>query len=62
MPLIEVQIYESRITKQTRARLIQRLTDAVAEVFGEDIRPQTWVILTPVPPAYWGIAGQPGDA
>jgi 4-oxalocrotonate tautomerase len=62
MPLIEVQIYENRITEQTRARLIQRLTDAVVEVFGEDIRPQTWVVLTPVPPTHWGIAGQPGGA
>ncbi|GHF78314.1 4-oxalocrotonate tautomerase [Amycolatopsis bartoniae] len=60
MPLIDVKIYEHRLTPATREALIARLTDAVAEVFDDSIREHTWVVLQPVPSDHWGIAGKAG--
>ncbi|MFE7842649.1 4-oxalocrotonate tautomerase family protein [Streptomyces sp. NPDC057474] len=60
MPYIDVKIYERRLTRESERALIERLTQAVVEVFGEEIREQTWVSLTGVPPQRWGIAGAPG--
>ncbi|MBN9743410.1 hypothetical protein DMP23_20295 [Amycolatopsis sp. A1MSW2902] len=61
MPYIDVKIYEGRLDPDSSRRLIARLTDAVAEVYGEAIREQTWIVLTPVPPQRWGIGGQAGE-
>ncbi|GGS60337.1 tautomerase family protein [Streptomyces griseoviridis] len=60
MPLIEVKLYEKRVTPETRGQLIERLTDAAAEVLGDEVREHTWVVLHPVPETHWGIAGKPG--
>ncbi|MEU6477511.1 tautomerase family protein [Streptomyces sp. NPDC047017] len=60
MPFIEARLYERRLTPETRRRLIERLTQAAVDVLGEEVREQTWVVLTPVPEERWGIAGRPG--
>lgn len=62
MPLIEVKLYEKRLTPETRKQLIERLTDAAESVFGPEVRQHTWVVLHPVPAERWGIAGEPGDS
>ncbi|MEU3838466.1 4-oxalocrotonate tautomerase family protein [Streptomyces sp. NPDC028635] len=61
MPFIDVKIYERRLTEESEADLIERLTQAVVDVFGEDVRDQTWIALTGVPPQRWGIGGTPGS-
>ena len=55
--MIDVKIYEHRLDPDTRRELIAKLTDAVTAVFGEEIRPNTWIVLTPVPAENWGIGG-----
>jgi 4-oxalocrotonate tautomerase len=60
MPYIDVRIYEGRLTEASEKELVARLTDAVVEVFGEDIRAATWITLTGVPESRWGIAGVTG--
>ncbi|MFF9778169.1 4-oxalocrotonate tautomerase family protein [Streptomyces sp. NPDC013978] len=60
MPFIDVKIYDRRLTPETERALIERLTQAAVDVFGEDVREQTWITLTGVPPQRWGIAGKPG--
>jgi 4-oxalocrotonate tautomerase len=60
MPFLDVKIYESRLDSRTEAALIDALTQAVVDVFGESVREQTWVALTGVPAPRWGIGGRPG--
>ncbi|MCX2182028.1 tautomerase family protein [Streptomyces sp. SKN60] len=60
MPFIEVKIFEQRLTEQTERELVEQLTQATVNVFGEEIRDQTWIVLTPVPAHRWGIAGSTG--
>lgn len=60
MPLIDVKLYEGRLNETVERELIERITDAVAGVFGEQAREQTWVVLNEVPPQRWGIGGKQG--
>jgi 4-oxalocrotonate tautomerase len=59
MPLIEVKLYEHRVTEETVPKIIERLTEALAESSGaapEHIH----VIVEGIPPKHWGMAGKPG--
>ena len=59
MPVIEVKLYDRRVTEDSVPKMIEKLTDALAETSGaarEDIQ----VIIQGVSPKHWGIAGQPG--
>jgi 4-oxalocrotonate tautomerase len=60
VPIIEVKAFEPRFsTDGEKARaLIERLTDAVAETYGEELREETWVILEGVQPERWGFGGK----
>jgi 4-oxalocrotonate tautomerase len=60
MPYINVKIYENRLDVDTEPALIERLTDAVVAVYGEEIRSATWITLEPVPKRHWGIGGRSG--
>jgi 4-oxalocrotonate tautomerase len=58
MPLIEVTAFKSRFESDSQAReLIARLTDAMVDVYGEDVRAETWVILNGVSKERWGFGG-----
>ena len=60
MPLIEVKAVNRRFDDPaTNERLIATLTDAACQVWGEEARPQIWVVLEGVPPTRWGIGGKP---
>jgi 4-oxalocrotonate tautomerase len=61
MPYIDVKLYEGRLDPQSTRLLVERLTEAVVEVYGEAIRDQTWVVLQEVSPARWGIGGRTGS-
>jgi 4-oxalocrotonate tautomerase len=59
VPIIEVKAFERRFQDEERSRqLIARLTDAIAEVYGEELRAETWVLLEGFAPARWGFAGE----
>ncbi|MEU0374730.1 tautomerase family protein [Streptomyces sp. NPDC006283] len=60
VPFIEVKIYDRRLDEQSERELIERLTQATVDVFGEDIRDQTWIALSAIPPRRWGQGGVPG--
>jgi phenylpyruvate tautomerase PptA (4-oxalocrotonate tautomerase family) len=59
VPLIEVKAIERRFEDEAVARrLISALTDAMCEVFGEQVRDEVWVVVEGVSPSRWGIGGQ----
>ncbi len=59
MPYIGVKAFESRFESATQsAALIERLTQAMVETYGEDVRHETWVVLTGVPREHWGFGGE----
>jgi 4-oxalocrotonate tautomerase len=59
MPLIEVKAFERRFDDpEATERLIAGLTDAMCEVFGEEVRAETWVLVEGVDPSRWGFGGE----
>jgi 4-oxalocrotonate tautomerase len=58
MPIVEVKAFEQRFADPAISeRLIEKLTNAVVEVFGEQVRAETWVVLEGVSPQRWGFGG-----
>lgn len=59
MPLIEVKAFERRFEDDEAAeKLIAALTDAMCDVFGEDVRDEVWVVVEGVSPKKWGFGGK----
>ena len=58
MPLIEVKLYDHRITEESVPKMIEKLTDALAESSGA-AKEHIHVVIQGVSPTHWGIAGKP---
>jgi 4-oxalocrotonate tautomerase family enzyme len=59
MPWIDVKLYDHRVTDESVPKILEALTNALAESSGaapEHIQ----VVVQGVPPKHWGIAGKPG--
>jgi 4-oxalocrotonate tautomerase len=59
MPLIKVKLIEEVFTPEQKREMVERLTDAMVSVEGENMRPVTWVIVEEVRSGDWGIGGKP---
>jgi 4-oxalocrotonate tautomerase len=59
MPLINVKLIEGVFTPDQKQQIVRRLTDAMVEIEGENMRPVTWCIVEEVASGDWGIAGNP---
>jgi 4-oxalocrotonate tautomerase len=59
MPLIEVHLIEKVFSPEQKGQMIQKLTDAMVSIEGENMRGVTWVKVTEVRSGDWGIGGQP---
>ena len=57
MPLIEVSVIEDVFTPEQKHQIITKLTDAMVEIEGENMRPVTWCVVREVASGDWGIAG-----
>jgi 4-oxalocrotonate tautomerase len=59
MPVIEVKLYDRRVTPESSKRIIQEMTEALARACDDDgVKQHTTVLVTGVSPANWGVAGQ----
>lgn len=59
MPFIEVKVFEHRFEDAEKsAQLIERLTKAMGDTYGEDVGKETEVVLTGVPKSQWGFGGK----
>jgi 4-oxalocrotonate tautomerase len=57
VPMIEVKLYDRRVTEESVPKMIEALTNALAESSGaapEHIQ----VVIQGVAPAHWGIGGK----
>ena len=59
MPLIEVKLFDFRVTDDVSRDLIARLTDALCSATEESLRDHTWVIVESHNPNNWGRGGVP---
>jgi 4-oxalocrotonate tautomerase len=59
MPWIDVKLYDHRVTEESVPKIIEKLTDALAESSGA-AKEHIQVVVQGVSPKNWGIAGKPG--
>ncbi len=59
MPLINVKLIEDVFTSEQKEQIIERLTDAMVSIEGENMRGVTWVVVEEVTSGEWGIGGKP---
>jgi 4-oxalocrotonate tautomerase len=59
MPFINVKIIENVFTADQKRQVVERLTDAMVSIEGENMRSVTWVVVEEVASGDWGIGGQP---
>jgi 4-oxalocrotonate tautomerase len=58
MPIVEVKIYDRRVTEESVPKIIEAMTNALAESSGA-AREHIQVLVHGITPQHWGIAGEP---
>jgi 4-oxalocrotonate tautomerase len=58
MPFVTVKVIENVFTPEEKNEMIRRITDTMAEIEGESLRPNTWVVVEEVRSGDWGIGGK----
>jgi 4-oxalocrotonate tautomerase len=59
VPLINVKLIEDVFTADQKRDIVERLTDAMVSIEGENMRSVTWVVVEEVRSGDWGIGGNP---
>ncbi|MGV6846825.1 MAG: tautomerase family protein [Marinibacterium sp.] len=62
MPLVDIEVIEGVLDETQKAEMIQKVTDAMVEVEGENLRGVTWVRVKEVRSGHWGIGGNTPSA
>jgi 4-oxalocrotonate tautomerase len=58
MPFVNVKVIEGVFDADQRREIVERLTDAMVAIEGENMRQVTWVVVEEVKSGDWGIAGK----
>ena len=58
MPLINVKLIEDVFTPEQKVRMIEKLTEAMVAIEGENMRGVSWVFIEDVKQGDWGIGGR----
>jgi 4-oxalocrotonate tautomerase len=57
MPLINVKLIEDVFNPEQKQQIVERLTDAMVSIEGENMRSVTSVVVEDVKSGDWGIGG-----
>ena len=60
MPVIDVKLYDRRVTEESVPKMIEALTNALHETSGA-AKEHINVIIQGIPPSHWGKGGKPGE-
>jgi 4-oxalocrotonate tautomerase len=58
MPLVNVKLIEGVFDESQKQEMIEKLTDTMVEIEGENMRPVTWVIVEEVKSGHWALGGK----
>jgi 4-oxalocrotonate tautomerase len=58
MPLVTIDVIKDVFTPAQKRNLIARVTEAMVEVEGENMRPVTWVRINEFESGDWAIGGK----
>jgi 4-oxalocrotonate tautomerase len=57
MPFINVKLIEGVFTDTQKQEIVEKLTEAMVSIEGENMRGVTWCVLEEVKSGDWGIGG-----
>lgn len=57
MPLIQVKLIEGVFSSSEKREIIEKLTDTMVSIEGENMRSVTWCVVEEVQSGDWGIGG-----
>jgi 4-oxalocrotonate tautomerase len=58
MPFINVKLIEGVFDAEQKREIVERLTDTMVGIEGENMREVTWVVVEEVGSGDWGIGGK----
>jgi 4-oxalocrotonate tautomerase len=58
MPFVDVKLVEGVFDTDQKREIIERLTETMVGIEGENMREVTWVVVEEVQTGDWGIAGK----
>jgi 4-oxalocrotonate tautomerase len=58
MPFVNIKIIEGVFNDAQKTDMIQKVTDTMVSIEGENMRPVTWVVVEEVKSGDWGIGGK----
>lgn len=58
MPIINVKLIENVFTTEEKQAMVEKLTDAMVSIEGENMRQVTWVCIEEVKEGNFAIGGQ----
>jgi 4-oxalocrotonate tautomerase len=58
MPLVNVKVIKGVFDADQKREMIEKLTDTMVEIEGENMRGVTWVVIDEVNSGEWAIGGQ----
>ncbi len=58
MPFVNIKIIEGVFNEEQKQEMIQKVTDTMVSIEGENMRPVTWVVVEEVKSGDWVIGGK----
>jgi 4-oxalocrotonate tautomerase len=58
MPFVNIKLIEGVFDEDQKREMIEKVTEAMVDIEGENMRGVTWVVLEDVKSGDWGIGGQ----
>ena len=58
MPLVTIDVIKNVFTPKQKQELIAKVTEAMIQVEGENMRPVTWVRINEIESGDWAIGGR----
>jgi 4-oxalocrotonate tautomerase len=59
MPLVDIHLIKGVFNDEQKKQMIEKVTDTLVSIEGENMRGVTWVRVLEVASGEWGIGGQP---
>ena len=59
MPFVNVKLIEGVFSDAQKKQIVEKVTEAMVSIEGENMRPVTWVVVEEVKSGDWAIGGKP---
>lgn len=58
MPIVDIRVIENVFTHEEKRKAVERISEALLEVWGEGIRDATHVLIPESPEGEWAVGGR----